>query len=72
MSEVALKISFLSLMNVSDKTYIKVLFRKKDGRVPMFCVSPTVHCEIFKIDAHDFAYESCKCNKKDVNAHKNN
>ena len=31
-----------SLLNVSDKTYIKVLFRKKDGRVPMFCVSPTV------------------------------
>ena len=42
MSEVALKFSFLSLLSVSDKTYIKVLFVKKDGGDPMFCVSPIV------------------------------
>ena len=42
MSEVALKISFLSLLSVSDKTYIKVLFGEKDGGDPMFCVGPIV------------------------------
>ena len=42
MSEVALKISFLSMLSVSDKTYIKVLFGKKDGGDPKFCVSPIV------------------------------
>ena len=38
-----------SLLNVSDKTYIKVLFRKKDGGVPKICVSPTVEEESFAV-----------------------